>query len=148
MDQDLLRKTINDVNDRFCIFTKGVLSGLCACSRANRICIAEREDIRCDDEKAHLRCIRLLDLLRHHGRFTLKATQDVAPLPHTKSMQLQIGGLRGVSAAVDEDGVPAEFIRDVHTLLDRAEHHFGDLDTLPFQEIVKHIAAYHPRKRR
>lgn len=148
MDQDAFRTTYRDMNDRYCLFEKTILTGECACSQADRFCLAEREGVHCKSDAAQRQCEELLRLLRHHTRFTLKSSNDTGALPHGKAIRIQIGGLRGLYAAVhsDEEAASAK-IDDIHGLIKHAVKTFERLEDLPFQEIIKQVAAYKGRRR-
>jgi len=149
MDQDAFRETYRDVNERACIFERAVLTNQCTCSEADRFCIAEREGVACNSREGNRRCEQLVSLLREHARFALRAAteENRDPLPYGKAMRVQVGGLRGLRAIVDgTDTEPAE-LPEVFSLVERAMAKFGDLDALPFSEIMPHIAGYRGRSR-
>ena len=147
MDQDAFRTTYREINERFCAYEKGILTNNCACSLAHKFCIAEREGVHCASDEAQATCVQLLDLLRRQARFALKTTSDRTALPHAKAMRIQVGGLRGIEAALNPDQpVPAR-IADVRRTIETAIAEYGSLADLPFQEIVKQIAAYQGRQR-
>ncbi len=147
MDNEAFRKTYRDVNELFCVFEKSVLTNQCKCSKAQRFCIAEREGVRCRSEEARLQCMELLDLLRHQSRFTLRTTDETSSLPHAKAIRIQVGGLRGLCSVLNPDQPPPAIIEDVHGTIEAARTRFGGLDKLPFQEIIKQVAAYKGRQR-
>ena len=69
-------------------------------------------------------------------------------LPHAKAIRLQVGGLRGVYSSLHPgEKIPAT-IDDVFQLIRLAKKEFQGLEQLPFQEIVKQMAAYQGRSRR
>ena len=146
MDNELLRETYNAINERFCPFEKGILTNNCACARADRFCIAEREGVHCNADDAQVRCIALLDLLRSHARFALKTTAEHAALPHAKAMRVQVGGLRGIHAVLQPDTAVPQQIEDIDAILEAAVARFGSLDALPYQIIVQQITAYRGRR--
>lgn len=148
MDQDAFRTTYKAINERHCVYEKAILTNSCGCSMASRFCIAEREGVHCGSDPARALCIELLEVLRRQARFALKTTDDRAALPHAKAMRIQVGGLRGIEAALHpEQPVPSR-IRDVHRTIEAAIAAFGSLDRLPFQVIIKQVAAYQGRRRR
>jgi len=148
MDHDAFRKTYRDMNDRFCLFEKSILSGQCGCALAERFCLAEREGVHCRSDEAQQQCQNLIRLLRQHSRFTLKSSDETGTLPHAKAIRLQVGGLRGLHASLHDQQPPASSIKDIHDLINKAAETFNGLDHLPFQEIIKQIAAYKGRSRR
>ena len=147
MDNELFRRTYRDINERFCPFEKGILTNNCACSRARRFCIAEREGVHCNSDEAQSRCIELLELMRQKARFALKSTEERSALPHAKAMRVQVGGLRGLHAAVQPDEAVPVKIPDINGIVEAAIARFGDLASVPFQLVIQQIAAYKGRRR-
>ena len=148
MDQDRFRQTYREMNERACLFEKSILSGRCSCSQSSRFCLAEREGVHCVSDQAQTQCDELLELLRHHARFTLKLNDASTVLPHGKAIRLQIGGLNGLFVSVTHTSQPPASISDIHGLISQAIEAFGALDKLPFNEIIKQVAAYKGRRER
>ncbi len=146
MDQDAYHKTYHSMNERFCLFEKGILTSQCSCSRSARFYLAERIGVHCDSDEGQHRCSDLLELLRHHARFTLK-NHSRGALPHGQAMRIQIGGLRGVHAVLNNEEAPPLCIEDIYLLLKQAVETYKSLDQLPFQEVIKQVAAYKGRRR-
>ena len=146
MDNDIFRQTYSAINERFCPFEKSILTNNCRCSRAKRFCIAEREGVHCSADDAQARCIELLDILRIQARFALKTATERGALPHAKAMRVQVGGLRGLHAALDPEAEIPQQIEDVDAVVEAAVNRFGSLAALPFQIIVKQITAYRGRR--
>jgi len=148
MDQDAFRKFYRDMNERYCLFEKGLLSGQCSCSQASKFYLAEREAVLCSSDAGQSRCETLLSLLRQHTRFTLKSSNQSTILPHAKAMRIQIGGLQGLYRALNSGEEQPAVVEDIYTLVESAINRFESLDRLPFQEIIKQVAAYKGRRRR
>ncbi|WP_295883281.1 hypothetical protein [uncultured Thiohalocapsa sp.] len=148
MDQDAFRDTYNAVNERRCPYEKSILTGNCDCARAKRFCIAEREGVRCATDDAQARCLAFLEHVRLQARFALRTTDGHSALPHAKAMRVQVGGLRGVRAALagDEPVDASSPIEDVDGLLHAAVDRFGTLDAFPYALIIQQIAAYKGRQ--
>ena len=145
MDNEIFRKTYRQVNERFCLYEKSILTNQCNCSQANRFCIAEREGVHCGSDAAQKQCLELLELIRHHSRFALKAREAQSALPHNKAMRLQVGGLRGVLSALKPEQAPPKTIDDVYAVISRARKHFGGLQNLPFLDVIKQVTSYRGR---
>ena len=77
-----------------------------------------------------------------------RSSDETGTLPHAKAIRLQVGGLRGLHASLHDQQPPASSIKDIHDLINKAAETFNGLDHLPFQEIIKQIAAYKGRSRR
>ncbi|MEA3274978.1 MAG: hypothetical protein U9Q81_06750 [Pseudomonadota bacterium] len=147
MDNDMFRRTYRSINERFCPYEKSILTNNCDCSRAKRFCIAEREGVHCNSDAAQTQCLQLLEIMRQQSRFALKATDEGTSLSHAKAMRIQVGGLRGLHAALSpEEPVPTK-IKDISAIIEAARERFEDLEKLPFQTIIQQIAAYKGRKR-
>lgn len=147
MDNEVFRRMYRDINERYCPYEKSILTGNCQCSRAHRFLIAEREGVNCGSDAAQERCLELLELLRQQARFALKSNDERAALPHAKAMRVQVGGLRGLHAALLPDEPVPTKIEDIFELIDDAIGRFGELGNLPFQPVIQQIAAYKGRRR-
>ena len=148
MDQDAYRKLYRDMDGRTCLFEKSILARQGNCSQASRFYLAEREGVHCRSDQGQRRCDELLQLLRKHARFTLKSANQGDTLPHAKVMRIQVGGLQGLALATDATTEETTGLEDICALIERAVEQFESLDQLPFQEIIKQIAAYKGRQRR
>jgi hypothetical protein len=148
VDEDEYRSTYRAINTRRCVFEKAILSGRCTCIHSRRILLADREGIRCESLPELERCTRLLELLRDNARFTLKSLGGTGPLPHTKEIQVQIGGLAGLRDVLDDDLPAKNSPCEITALVKTGESVYGALENLPFQEIMKSIASYTGRRRR
>ncbi len=147
MDQDIFRRTYQEVNERFCAFEKGILTNNCNCSLAKKFCIAEREGVHCLADEAQGQCLAFLEMLREQARFALKASTERTTIAHGKAMKLQVGGMRGVKLALEPDSEPPATIDDVYGSLQAAVERFGSLEEFPMPPIIQQIAAYQGRKR-
>ncbi|MCP3868552.1 MAG: hypothetical protein GY703_10735 [Gammaproteobacteria bacterium] len=147
MDQDAFLKTCREYGERTCLYEKGILSGQCDCPQAVRTHIAERVVVHCRSEEAKLGCEELLSMLQDQAVFTLKMARGSTVLPHAKAIRVQIGGLRGLHVVTYDTPSPPMGIDNIHGLIQDAVNRFSRLDKLPFQEIIKQIAAYQGRKR-
>lgn len=136
MDETAFRQRLSGMIERPCTFGKAVLARCVACSRAERIQIAEREVVTCRDAASFSRCTSLHEHLRHNFSFALRKTSEHAVLSHAQEMRIQCGGLRGLHQILHDDcGV-----EDVDALLAAILMQWGDLADLPYSEVV-HAAA-------
>ncbi len=113
---------------------------------AQRYAVAERLGVQCGSALAAANCRTLLGLIRSHSRFALKVTDTREALPFGKELKIMIGGVRGLQQLIDPE-TPGEEVTDIHGLVQQAQQSFGSLANLPFQDIVKSVAAYQPRRR-
>lgn len=145
MDENEFKTTYRDYNERPCVFAKALLSRCAGCSRAHKLNIAEREAVACKSEQALRQCRELLPMLRAKALFALRLTHVDGPLPHGKEMKVQCGGLFGLRAA--QAPTLEGPVTDVYSLISAAVADYGDLQSLPYGEIVKAVVNYEPRKR-
>lgn len=149
MDEQAYRDTYRAVNPERCVFEKSILTRQLNCSLAERFCLAEREGVSCKNQAAQARCVNALGLLKHNSQFALHEAHHVGELPHAKMIRVQVGGLRGIQAAIDglnESALPV--IDDIHGTLEAAANKYGDLADLPFDHVMPFIASYQGRPRR
>lgn len=166
MDESAFRSARDAMAPQPCAFQNAMLAGVCDCALAARRNIAEREAVACAAPAAREQCARLCALLRQNSAFALKLAQVGGPLPHSKEMKVECGGLLGVQQAIaatvpDADAAPAArasglpavvaerpSLADVHRLVQACERKFGGFANLPYSVIVQSVVAFQIRRRR
>ena len=143
VDETAFRHTREDINRLPCVFERALLARHAACELALSHQIAERESIACTQPAAHQACTRMSQLLREKSSFALHLTATQRILPHAMLMKIQCGGLDGLKVLLDADAAAPQ----VDRLLRLAQQRYGDLDALPFSEIVQGVAAWKARRR-
>jgi len=134
------------MNNARCPFEKAILSVQCDCEMATRFSIAEQMGVECRSDIARNNCTTLLVYLRERARFVLKVTDTSAGLPFGKEMKVMLGGLIGLQRQMaPQEGVAR--VQNIHALVQQAQAAYGSLDALPYQEIVRTIAAYQGKRR-
>jgi len=144
MDESAFRNARGEINRLPCVFEKALLARNAVCGLAESHALAERETIACASPLVRAECGRLAGLLREKSAFALKLPTTQRILPHAQMMRIQCGGLNGLLQVLDPDA-PAP---DVHRLICAARERHGDLESLPFSEIVKGVAAWQGRHHR
>ena len=149
MDETEYRQTYRAINDLPCVFQKAILTRTCACSRAHRFCLAEREGVACTSPAARDRCADFLHRLRENARFAMGVVAVGGAMAHGKEMKLQCGGLRGLQHAISgvEGGGIEGNVEDVSGLLDQGLARHGEMADLPYAEIVQGVAEFKNRRR-
>lgn len=143
MDEAQFRQRLQSLGQNHCPFHKAILSACVACTRADRIQIAEREVVVCTLPTSHARCTDLYEQLRHNFSFSLGVTQDGTILPHAQQMHIQCGGLRGLAATLTGNAA----VNDVDGLLEQTVQYQSSTGPLDFSAIV-HAAREHYQGRR
>jgi hypothetical protein len=131
--------------DTRCPFEKPMLSGQCGCENATRELVAERMTVGCRSPIAHHNCQLLFEMLKERSRFALKVTDTWQDLPFGKQMRVMVGGLTGLQRVLHADA--AAHPDNVHALVCEAQERFGSLESLPFDEIVRSVTAFQPKRR-
>ncbi len=146
MEENEFKKTFRSVNNAPCVFAKAILRRCCACSRSQKLFIAEREAVACKSPGGRQRCEEVLEVLRDKATFALKLQQIDGPLPHAKELKVQCGGMLGVEESLTHQA--AERVEDIHQLLESAFAEYGSAETLPYSEVVRTITSFQPRNKR
>lgn len=130
-----------------CPFEKAILSTQCRCEMATRFSVGEQMGVECRSDIARNNCATMLGLMRERARFVLKVTDTSGSLPFGKEMKVIIGGLFGLQRLMVKEEGEAARVENIHALVRQAQATFGSLKTLPYQEIVKSIAAFQGKRR-
>ncbi len=148
MDEDQYRSMYRSVNEQQCVFEKAINArrGNCSCSR--RFNLADREAVACSSATRNAHCFDLLQQLRKNASFALHLTRIDGQLAHANEIKVQAGGLSGLQDVVLREDPTAADMNDIDALLRAAEHRFGQIENLPYSEIVKFIANFKGRQSR
>ena len=160
MDEDKYRSVYKEMNPTRCYFEKLLLLRYGNCEQAKKLFLAEREAYACDSATAQQQCFRLLEHLRSNSRFSLQVTQADGPLPHAKEIKVQAGGLFGLQQLLGDQNVTqtdilndddAKFgeqsqqqapIENVYATINDAVTQYKELNSIPYNEIVKTIMNF------
>lgn len=129
-----------------CPFEKAILSAQCACELADPFSVAEQMGVNCRSDIARTNCATLLALMRERARFALRVTHTSVNLPFGKEMKVMVGGLIGLQGQL-VTGPGSGQVDNIHALVQQGQARYGSLEALPYQELVKAIAAFQPRRR-
>lgn len=117
---------------------------MAACELARRGSVGERETLGCRAPRAHAECKTTMALMRERARFAMRLPAADTSLRHAQAMQLECGGLLGLAHALGVQAVPP----DVRALLVGAHVRHGSLAELPWDEVVRTMRGWAPRRRR
>lgn len=148
MDEKEYRHTYNSLNTQRCVFEKTILTQTCRCRFQQNFNLAEREGIRCTEQKSQNNCLIFLNECRQHARFALHLSSIVGNLiPHSKEIKVQKGALLGLMP--EQPNLPETQITDIYQLIDQAIlQSQGDLKTYPYQQLMSSISHHPSRKKR
>ncbi len=148
MEENEYRSTYHAINPLRCVFEKSLLTRRCHCELSSRFCLADREGIACSSVPTQAHCRTLLNQLRENARFALKLTTHSNKLPHGKEIKVQNGGLLGLQAAIHPQHAQDREVADIASLVSEALLHYGALDKLPYEAIVRSIVSFQGRQKR
>ncbi len=148
MDEKEFKKAFKDVNDAPCVFAKAILRRCCRCSRSQKLFIAEREAVACKSPGARQRCTEVLEVLHSKAIFALHLPHAMSVLPHGKELKVQCGGMLGLQQALLPAQSDADTVEDINGLLENALKDYGEVEALPYGEVVKGITSFQPRAKR
>jgi len=142
MNENEYRTAYHGLNPNRCVYEKSILTQSCQCQYANRINIAEREGIACNDKAALQQCSEFLSHLRQHASFALKMTQIVGNLlPHSKEVQVQKGGLVGLIPGLPN--TRESEINSIHHLINEAaESCDQNFEDYPYRNLIPSISHH------
>lgn len=142
VDENEFKEIFSGYDPQRCHFNKAILLGCAACSRSQRVLIAEREAISCLSRSGHARCGDVLLALREKAAFALGMTQSGPNLPHGKEVKVECGGLAALVQLAE-----ASSASDIDAVLQEVVRRFGESEAFPYGEIVRSISRYSLRKR-
>jgi hypothetical protein len=163
MNEDEYRNIYNHINHQRCIFEKTTLLSFGDCEHKHKIFLAEREAMSCKSKLGQLNCQLLLNEMRKNARFVLQITNTDQPLPHSKELRVQVGGLYGLQQYLDHNSTTdtqalnddalrfdhsSQPIKNIHEVISDAKEIFVDIKKFPYDEIVKAITHFNIRKRK
>ena len=149
MDEEQYKAIYGELNPNRCIFEKAITNRRCDCQLKRKFVIATRECVACQSEIAMKRCTRVLDAMRNNARFSLKVVTVNGPMPHNKELQVQAGGmlaLQNLMTAMPD--LELKTAVNIHQTMESALEKYGDIDDLPYGELVKGIVKYQARPKR
>jgi len=145
VDEDNYRSTYREFNELPCVFEKGILQQCCKCHLARHFNLAERVGVACNSGAAQQQCLAFLSIMQDKSVFALQLTPSSdGKLPHAKKIKIQCGGINGLQML---DGA-TQVVKDVNQLLNHAIERYGDMERLPYEEIVRSVVTFEGRKRR
>lgn len=153
MEEDEYKSTYNELANIRCVFEKALvnhqLDNPVKCGLSRHFCLADREGYSCTKKESSLKCAEFLKLLRENSTFVLKLREINGPLPHNMEIRVQVGGLTGLAKLLGA-GAPSKspVLDDISRSLDLAQKQYGELDQLPYSEIIQSVVQFQGRQRR
>jgi hypothetical protein len=146
VEEQHYRQACQDINPAPCPYERSILTPYCACEKSQPILIAERESCNCTAADMQENCQSYLHYVRSKASFALKETRSNEPLPYSKEMKIQCGGLLGLQSIIDHSNEQA--VENVHQLMSKALQQYSCFEELPMEPVLKAINQFQIRRRR
>ena len=146
MDEQEYKNAYDRINQLKCVFEKAMCSLKCHCSQGTMFRLADRHGFGCNSPVDQKRCVDFLNHLRKQTRFVFKINDLDGPLPHNKEIRVQNGGLLGLQQIVTQQ--EQDTVADVSQLLKQSYEKFGDMENIPFDQVMQSVMAYQARPKR
>ncbi len=106
-------------------------------------------EVACMGENAHDRCALLFENMKHAVLPALGLEDDLLSVPYSVLVKVQFGGLLGLQRKFAAAGPPTTRVENINELVATAVKEWGDLDSIPYQDLVGDITGYRlPRRSR
>ena len=145
MEEDEYKAAYREIAKNRCVFEKALTNNQCKCRFSEHFWLADREGYACKSQDAAANCRNVLGSLRETSKFLLKLHDVAVQLPHNMEIRVQVGGLRGLRTALGSDEKDS-LINDIYALIEQAQKQYGNMDALPYSEIVQSIASFKTRR--
>jgi len=149
VDEEQYKTVYKELNPNRCVFEKAITNRRCDCQLKRKFVIATRECVACQSEVAMTRCTKVLDAMRSNARFSLKVVTIDGPMPHNKELQVQAGGMLALQNLMTKlPDLNLKTTVNINQTMETAQEKYGDIENLPYGELVKGIVKYQSRPKR
>ena len=142
MDEDQYRETYRQINSLPCVFERAILRRCGTCGNAQRLNIAEREAVKCLSMISHKECKEFLENVHQKSAFAIGLPNPGEKLPFGKEIKIQCGSITAIRNEFDKE----ENKLGIHALIQTATTDSGNIDNLPFENIIREISAFKSRR--
>ena len=132
--------------EKICPFGSPLVTETCECVHADQVVRRGGAEIICQDDTAYSRCTALFQQLKRVALPEFDVEDDLTTMPHSVLQKIQFGGLTGLQTLLTEQS--ASRITNVANLVAAAEAQYGNLDNLPYADLVQFITQYKLKRRR
>ncbi len=141
MDEDQYRATYQEINTSPCIFERAILRRCGECDKAQRLNLAEREAVKCLSPISRKDCQEFLELVHEKSSFAIGLPNPGEKLPFGKEIKIQCGSITALRTQFDKE----ENNLGIHALIQNATTDSGNINNLPFENIIREISAFKSR---
>lgn len=128
-----------------CAFNATLMGDQFGCTHARHVVRRGGPDIACVDNTGHERCQRLFELLKSSALPAFGVEDDLLSMPHSTLVKIQFGGLLGIQRLLGGNG---DTVADINSLVGRTENRFGNLASIPCEQVRADMTGYKIRRRK
>ena len=133
------------LNDNHCVFALTQVSNQFGCEYARLVTRRSGPDIACTSAEMSQKCALVHERLKKVGLDEFDYEDDLTQVPHGIWTRIQFGGLLGLQETIQGT---QDKIENISALVKLAENKCGDIDSIPFTELVTAMKSYKSRKRK
>lgn len=132
--------------EQICPFGSTLVTETFDCVHADQVVRRGGAEIICQDAAAYGRCTALFQKLKDAALPEFEVEDDLTTMPHSVLQKIQFGGLLGLQQFTT--GQASDTIADIVSLVDTLEKKVGELDDLPYKDLVSFMTEYKLKRRR
>ncbi len=130
-----------------CAFNSTLTGDQFGCQHGKPVVRRGGIEIACTGENVHDRCALLFEKMKNAVLPELGLKDDLLSIPHSVLVKVQFGGLLGLQRKFAAAGSQTTRVENINELVTTAVKECGDLDSIPYQELVRDIIGYRLPKR-
>ena len=130
-----------------CAFNSPLVAEQFGCELAMPVTRRGGPDIACASEEAHRRCQAIMQHMKAAALPVFGVEDDPLTMPHSVLLKTQFGGLLGLQHMIDVAAEGTE-VKNINALLGRALAQYGNLEAIPYGQLVDAITGHHLKRRR
>ncbi len=130
-----------------CAFNSTLKGNQFGCRHGKSVVRRGGLEVACTGENVHERCALLFENMKNAVLPELGLEDDLLSIPHSVLVKVQFGGLLGLQQKFAAAEAQATRVENINALVTTAVKECGDLDSIPYQELVGDIIDYRLPKR-
>jgi hypothetical protein len=135
--------------DYTCAFSATLMGGDFGCRHATPVVRRGGPDMACVSEEAQARCRDLFLRMKEAALPAFGVEDDLLTMPHSVLVKVQFGGLAALQHLVSsKEGQSAGEVEDIAAVVEQVRHSYGELDKLPYGDLVEGMVSHKLRRRR
>jgi hypothetical protein len=131
-----------------CAFNQTLIGEQFGCENAQSITRREGPDVCCTVDAAQTRCAQLRQRMKEQALPAFDMPDDLLQMPHSMMVKIEFGGLLALQGLVNPELLGISRVENISKLVDQAIEHYGDLEAIPYQDLVDQITSFKLKRRK